>query len=645
MPEISDILGPEGLLSDRIEGFSYRPQQEAMALMVMEAMECGESLITEAGTGTGKTFAYLVPALLSSQKVIISTGTKNLQDQLYHRDLPMVRDALAVPADIALLKGRANYLCIHRLESALLEGRLNSRETVDHLMQAQRWGGHTRSGDIAELSEVPEDSRVWPLITSTTENCLGQECPSYSKCHLVEARRRAQEADLVVINHHLLCADFALKEEGFGELLPTADTFIIDEAHQLPEIAGNFFGSSISGRQLMELVRDTQIEYQKEAGDMKEIPEQALVLEKAVRDLRLVFGIDLRRGAWKEVRGEPAMASALGQVSNALHELETLLEAVAGRGKGLDSCIGRCKQLSGALAQYASNDESSNGAVRWYETFRQTFRLNCTPLDISSLFQARMEAHPGCWIFTSATLAVGESFGHFQRQLGLEEARSAQWDSPFDYPNQALWFVPRGLPEPRESGYTSAVVEVAVPVLKASQGRAFLLFTSHRALREAAQLLELRIDYPLLIQGSAPKGELLEQFRRLGNAVLLGTASFWEGVDVRGEALSCVIIDKLPFASPGDPVLQARIDAFRKQGGNPFMEFQVPQAAIALKQGAGRLIRDGSDRGVLVICDPRLLKKNYGHTFLASMPAMARTRDLADVEQFFSQPPAVAEAV
>ncbi|MES9902130.1 MAG: ATP-dependent DNA helicase [Sedimenticola sp.] len=522
------------------------------------------------------------------------------------------------------------------MENALLEGRLNSREAVDHLMQAQRWAGRTRSGDIAELNDVPEDSMVWPLITSTTENCLGKECPSYNSCHLVEARRRAQEADLVVINHYLLCADFALKEGGFGELLPTADTFIIDEAHQLPEIAGNFFGSSVSGRQLMELVRDTQVEYQKEAGDVKEIPQQVATVEKATRDLRLVFGIDLRRGAWKEVSHKPAVALALNQMIETLSELEVLLQAVEGRGKGLDSCLGRCTALVHDLNEFAGKGGGEGDDIRWFETFRQTFHLNCTPLDISDLFSTQMKSHPGSWIFTSATLAVGESFNHFKRQLGLDEAKSAQWDSPFDYPNQALWFVPRGLPEPRSHDYTQSVVDVAVPVLQASRGRAFLLFTSHRALREAAEILEERIDYPLLVQGSAPKSELLEQFRRLGNAVLLGTSSFWEGVDVRGEALSCVIIDKLPFASPGDPVLQARIDALRKQGGNPFMEFQVPQAAIALKQGAGRLIRDETDRGVLVICDPRLLRKNYGHTFLASMPAMARTRDVADVERFFS---------
>ena len=634
MDEISDILGPDGLLSRTIEGFTCRSQQQEMAQSVARILAQGGVLICEAGTGIGKTFAYLVPALLSGQKIIISTGTKNLQDQLFHRDLPLIRDALAVPANVALLKGRANYLCTHRLETTLMEGRLNSRELVDQLMQIQRWAGKTRAGDIAELSDLPEDTRIWPLVTSTTDNCLGQECPGFSSCHLLEARRRAQEADLVVINHHLLCADFSLREEGFGDLLPEADCFIIDEAHQLPEVASNFFGTTVSGRQLLELARDTEIEYLKEAGDLKQIPEQTALVGKAVRDLRLTFGIDIRRGPWSELAGNERVVSALGAVREVLETLGDLLQLMQGRGKGLDSCLARCKQLGEDL-DHLCKDESEQ-EIRWFETQRQSFRLNLTPMEISGLFRARMERYRGSWVFTSATLAVGDSFRHFKQQLGLDQAQSALWGSPFDYPRQALWYVPRGLPEPSSADYTAAVVEEAVPLLEWSRGRAFILFTSHRALRVAADLLQGRIDFPLLVQGSAPKGELLNRFREHGNAVLLGTASFWEGVDVRGEALSCVIIDKLPFASPGDPVLQARIAALRKRGGNPFMEFQVPQAAIALKQGAGRLIRDISDRGVLVICDRRLLKRGYGQTFLDSMPPMSRTRDQADVRLFFA---------
>jgi ATP-dependent DNA helicase DinG len=641
MSEAADVLGPDGLLSRHIPGFSYRQQQQEMAEAVAEALEQGGVLITEAGTGTGKTFAYLVPALLSGRKVIISTGTRNLQDQLFHRDLPMVQQALGLSIPVALLKGRANYLCIHRMENAVLDGRFRSREAAAQVMQVREWSGRTLSGDIAELTEIPENATIWPMVTSTTDNCLGQECPAYSKCHLVEARRRAQEADLVVVNHHLLCADFALREGGFGEVLPSADCFVLDEAHQLPEVASNFFGLTVSGRQLQELTKDTETEYLREAGDMQAIPDQAAALSKAVKDLRLVFGLDDRRGPWQEIANDERIGHALAWVREQLAGLRQVLEAVRGRGKGLDSCLNRSEELEQALASLC--DGADDEDIRWFETTRHSFRLNRTPLEIASAFQARMQRHKAAWIFTSATLAVGESFAHFQEQLGLTEARTARWDSPFDYPHQALWFVPKGLPDPREFGYTDAVLEVAIPILEASGGRAFLLFTSHRALRIAAKALASRIDFPLLVQGDAPKGELLERFRQLGNAVLLGTASFWEGVDVRGEALSCVIIDKLPFASPGDPVLQARIDALRKRGGNPFMEFQVPQAAIALKQGAGRLIRDETDRGVLVVCDPRLLSKPYGHVFLNSMPPMARTRDPEEVQRFFSQPGQVGD--
>ncbi len=636
MSDLSEVLGPDGLLSQHIDAFSFRPQQLEMAQRVEQVIAEGGVLITEAGTGTGKTFAYLVPALLSGLKVIVSTGTKNLQDQLYHRDLPLVKDILAIPAKVALLKGRSNYLCIHRMENAAQEGRLRSRELVDQLMEVREWSGKTKVGDIAELTSIPEDSGIWPVITSTVDNCLGSECLSFSTCHLVEARRRAQEADLVVVNHHLLCADFSLKEEGFGELLPEADCFIVDEAHQLPETASNFFGVSVTGRQLLELARDSETEYLREAGDMPEIPAQVTALSKSVRDLRLVFGLDLRRAPWSEVSGDERITNALDRVQNELVTLKELLGKIKERGKGLESCHDRCEQILIKLdLLFAGDDDNS---IRWFETYSQSFNLNRTQLDVSEMFQSQMQQRPGSWIFTSATLAVGESFRHFQDQLGVHEAITLCLDSPFDYPNQALWFVPRNMPEPRSPDYLDAVLGIIEPVIVASGGRAFLLFTSHRALRLAAEALEERVDFPLLVQGSGPKTELLERFRELGNAVLLGTASFWEGVDVRGEALSCVIIDKLPFASPGDPVLQARIDALKKRGGNPFMEFQVPQAAIALKQGAGRLIRDETDRGVLVICDPRLLSKGYGHTFLKSMPPMARTRVLDDVREFFRHP-------
>jgi ATP-dependent DNA helicase DinG len=630
---IDEILGDGGLLSMRLPGFRHRPQQQAMAAAVYQTIAASETLICEAGTGTGKTFAYLVPALASGRKVIVSTGTRNLQDQLFHRDIPVIRTALGQPVRAALLKGRANYLCRHRLDLALLKQASQRPEVRRDLLRVDTWAADTRSGDIAELA-LPEDAPVWPVVTSTTDNCLGQDCPSLGGCHLLEARRRAQEADMVVINHHLLCADMALREEGFGEVLPGADCVVVDEAHQLPEVAAAFFGLTVSSRQILELARDTADEYAREAGDMPEIPAVLEHLRPAVRRLRDALGGQDRRAAWQEIEHSLDSQQALLALEQAIAELAAALDAISGRGKGLDHCLLRAKALGAALE--ALNGADDDGKVRWLEVRGQGFRLNQTPLDVAEIFQAYRARHVCAWVFTSATLAVSGSFEHFARQVGADDrSRTACWDSPFDYPRQALLFVPPGMPDPAEPGYGARVAELARAVVDMSRGRAFLLFTSHRALREAAMQLDSRIDYPLLVQGSAPRAELIERFRRLGNAVLLGTSSFWEGVDVRGEALSCVIIDRLPFASPGDPILQARLDALRRNGGNPFRDYQLPQAVIALKQGAGRLIRDASDRGVLVVCDPRLLGRGYGKVFLDSLPPMSRSREIEDVRGFF----------
>jgi ATP-dependent DNA helicase DinG len=631
--QIADILGPEGLLSGRLSGYRHRPQQQAMAEAVTRVLADGGTLICEAGTGTGKTFAYLVPALLSGRKVLISTGTRNLQDQLFHRDLPLVREVLAAPVRIAMLKGRGNYLCRYRLDAALQDHRPRFAELRQQLLVVRDWAPVTRSGDVAEL-DLPEDAAIWPAVTSSSDNCLGQGCPEWGNCHLVEARRRAQAADLVVINHHLLCADLSLRNEGLGEILPGADCFIVDEAHQLPDVAGSFFGTAVSGRQLLDLTRDLEVEYRREAGDVPELLGRADDLRRGVLDLRLSFGDEVRRGPWSELFEQVEATRALDVVRTRLNDLHAALSALQGRGKGLDSCLARSADLGERLTLLTEGGESED--IRWYEIQGKGFRLHQTPLQVADIFQSHMQRYPAAWVFTSATLAVGERFDHFAHQLGIGDARTERWESPFDYGRQALWFVPRGMPDPAAGAYVTAVVELAARVLEYSRGRAFLLFTSHRALREAAQGLESRIPYPLLVQGSAPRAELLERFRRLGNAVLLGTASFWEGVDVRGEALSCVIIDKLPFASPGDPILAARIDALRRRGGNPFRDLQLPQAVIALKQGAGRLIRDARDRGVLVVCDPRLLGRSYGHAFLDSLPPMARTRDLLEVQRFFA---------
>jgi ATP-dependent DNA helicase DinG len=626
-------LGSDGELAREVPGFAARAQQQQMAAAVEAALADQTSLIVEAGTGTGKTFAYLVPALLSGRKVIVSTGTRHLQDQLFHRDLPTVRSALGVPLGAALLKGRANYLCHHRLATTRSEGRLAARQQVDQLERILDWSGRTRSGDIAELASVPEDAAIWPRVTSTAENCIGQQCEWFAKCHVLKARRAAQEADLVVINHHLLCADLALKEEGFGELLPGVDAFVIDEAHQLPDTAAQFFGASLSSRQLQELAQDSVTEYLRETAELEGLPELARHLERQLQDVRLAMGKGEQRAPWSRLANDPELQTRLGALRDALTDLAAALQSQAERSRGLDNCHQRAVKLQAALVQCTEQPPPDH--IHWFETYRQSFRVNLTPLDVADTFSSRRHQLPSCWVFTSATLSVNGSFEHFARRLGLEDAATLQLDSPFDYRSNALFYVPQGLPEPAHEAYTDRVLDEAERIIRACGGRTFVLFTSYRALHIAQRRLRDSCGFPLLVQGSAPRNELLERFRELGNAVLLGTSSFWEGVDVRGEALSCVIIDKLPFASPGDPVLQARIDALRERGGNPFMDEQLPHAVITLKQGVGRLIRDVDDRGVLVICDPRLLSKRYGRVFLNSLPDMQRSRDFARVAAFF----------
>lgn len=628
------LFGPDGPLARRIPDYAPRPQQQAMAEAVAAALKNRGVLIVEAGTGTGKTFAYLVPALLSRQRVIISTGTRNLQDQLYRKDLPLVRQALAVPVRSALLKGRGNYLCRHRLELLQAAGRWPSRQQVAEFQRIRDWAQRTRQGDIAEVGDVAEDSPLWAQVTSTADNCLGQTCAHWQECFLVKARRKAYEADIVVINHHLLFADMALREEGFGELLPGADAFILDEAHQLPEVASHFFGLSLTSRQLAELARDTQVGQLREAPDFAVLAERSRRLEKAVLELRLALGREPRRAAWRSCAEQPPVVLAVEALGQALEALRAALEEAAVRGKGLENCHSRSAHYSERFERLlqAGPDDS----VCWFETATRSFTLNLTPLDIAAGFRGCVERYPSAWILTSATLAVGESFAHFAAGLGLPEPATLRLDSPFDFARHALLYHPPGLPEPASPYYIQALVEAVLPVLEASRARAFLLFTSYRALREAAAILADRLSYPMLVQGGLPRNELLARFRELGNAVLLGTASFWEGVDVRGEALSCVVIDKLPFAAPADPVVQGRIEALRRQGTDPFTAYQLPQAVIALKQGVGRLIRDVHDRGVLMLCDPRLLSRSYGRAFLNSLPPMPLTRDVEQVRRFFA---------
>ena len=605
-----------------------------MAAAIHAAIERTGVLVAEAGTGTGKTFAYLVPALLAGGKVIVSTGTKTLQDQLYDRDLPAVREALACGTTAALLKGRANYVCLYRMKRAASEGRLASREEVSQLHRIERFAAMTTTGDRADLADVPEDAPVWAHATSTRDNCLGQECPDYRDCFVMRARRNALAADLVVVNHHLFFADVVLRDEGIAELLPACNTLVFDEAHQLPETARMFFGENVSTTQLTELARDARLELRAAGGASPELDRVATRLDKAARDLRLALGEPGARLAWTQALRLPDFPGALEKLQASLKELERPLAEQAERSEGLASCA---RRAGGAVAVLARMGESEGQAeVRWVEVYGHAAQLHVTPLSSAELFRRQMMDHPRAWIFTSATLAVGEDFKHFTRELGMPEAETRRWASPFDFAHQALLYVPKGLPlDPNDPAFTQAVIEAALPVLEASGGRAFLLFTTLRALRRAHELLRSRIGFPLLVQGTGSRSELLSRFRTLGNAVLLGSQSFWEGVDVRGEALSVVVIDKLPFAPPDDPVLAARIESIRAQGGNPFTELQLPQAVLQLKQGAGRLIRDETDRGILMLCDPRLVARPYGRRILRSLPPMKLTRRLADVEGFF----------
>jgi len=637
--EVARFFSDQSPLTTEVSSFRPRAQQREMALAVSDAIKDNAILVAEAGTGTGKTFAYLVPALLGGGKVIISTGTKNLQDQLFQKDLPMVRDALKAPVSIALLKGRANYVCHYHLERALNDGRFATREDVRHLAKIKKYAKVSDTGDKSGIADVPENAPIWLQVTSTRDNCLGQECPNHKECFVLKARTEAMKADIVVVNHHLFFADVMLRDEGVAELLPACNTVIFDEAHQLPETASLFFGENLSTSQLLDLAQDTRIEALTSAKDFAPLPKACDELDKAARDFRLVFK---KEGRMPAVATDDIkeFAPALKVLREKLTQLAALLEKQAERSEGLENCWQRAQALGQQLKQWQDGDVPDK--VRWLEVFHHSLQLNSTPLSIAEIFEKQIDGHARAWIFTSATLAVKQDFSHYQGEMGLLKARTACWDSPFDYEKQALLYVPSGLPEPNSQGYTEAVVQAALPMLEASKGRAFLLFTSLRAMQRAHEILTAEFDrrgwdYPLLLQGEGSRNELLSRFREHGNAVLLGSQSFWEGVDVRGEALSLVIIDKLPFAPPDDPVLAARIAQITKQGHNAFMEYQLPRTIITLKQGAGRLIRDETDRGVLMICDPRLITKQYGKRIWQSLPAMKRTRVEAEAVAFFNE--------
>ena len=688
-----EALSEGGALAARLDGFVVRPAQLRLTAAVAEAFDAREVLLAEAGTGTGKTYAYLVPALRSGLKTIISTGTRALQDQLYHRDLPRVREALGTSLRSALLKGRANYLCLYRMHQAKGDAQFTSPAQASQFQRIVAWSGRTRAGDMAELEGLADDSPLLPLVTSTVDNCLGSDCPFWEECFVVQARQRAQAADLVVVNHHLLLADLALKQEGFGEILPGAQAFVIDEAHQLPELAASFFGEGFGMRQIQELARDCLAECKQTTGALAVLQAPVRALEQALRDLRAAMEALPQRGTRYRALTLPAVADGFDVLADSLGALEPALEPLVESSPGFEACLARVRELGGRLERWrdgavasdafadevaddaalqvaaksrgprlhggdgvdgrgddgAGGDEgvpfdpatqartaARGGEVYWYELSPRGFRCQRTPLDVSAPLRQHREQSRAAWVFTSATLAVGGGFQHVGRKLGLFDPDTLLEPSPFDWPRQALCYLPRDLPEPNTREFGAAMLAAVRPVLEASGGRAFLLFASHRALREAAQALR-GAPWPLFVQGEAPKAELLQRFRESGNGVLLGSASFREGVDVAGDALSVVVVDKLPFAAPDDPVFEARLEAVRRSGGNPFRDEQLPQAVIALKQAVGRLIRTESDRGVLVLCDPRLTGKSYGRVFMGSLPDFTVTRSLQEVQAFFAR--------
>ena len=634
MANLADIFSASGPMALQIKGYQPRQAQIDMAMAVEQAISKQHQLVVEAGTGTGKTFAYLAPALLSDKKVIISTGSKALQEQLYHRDLPKLLKVLTKGKKTALLKGRANYLCPHRLNQHVSHVPTDDNDIMHELAMVAKFATETQSGDMADCIGIEEDAKVLPYVTSTAENCLGKECPEYDNCYIKKARLKAIDAELVVVNHHLFFADMAVKEGGFGELIPTADAYIFDEAHQLAEIASQYFGQSVSTKSLFDLIKDLRLLYRTELFDMIQLGKALDKLESSVADFRLQFPIDSMRGDWREAIKNTNITRAVERIVNDITFLYQVTKLALERTDSINHLFDRCVSLRKLLETMFDTKEV--GFSYWYETTRRNVSFHVTPLNISEKFAQLIESSNAGWVFTSATLSVSGELNHFNQALGLTPIESFIVESPFDYANQALLCLPRYLPEANSPEMAHALVKVSLAMINAAKGRCFVLFTSYRVMNLVAQGLSSLVEYPVFVQGQTSKRILLEKYQRHGNAVLLGTASFWEGVDVRGSSLSCVIIDKLPFVAPDDPLLQAKMRDCKAQGGEPFSQIQLPQAVITLKQGVGRLIRDEQDKGVLVICDNRLVTKQYGGLFLASLPPMSRTRDLEKAAQFLT---------
>ncbi|WP_265497694.1 ATP-dependent DNA helicase [Providencia rustigianii] len=632
---MSNDFSADGFLAKTIPGFQPRAAQVTMSEAVSQSIEQQHVLVAEAGTGTGKTYAYLVPALRSGKKVIVSTGSKALQDQLYHRDLPSIIDAMNYQGKTALLKGRSNYLCLERLDQQSLGGGSLEPEILTAVVRLRSWSIESELGDVSTCHDIAEDSPVWPLVTSTNDNCLGSDCPRYQECFVLKARRKALDADIVVVNHHLFMADRVLKDTGFGELIPQADVMIFDEAHQIPDIASQYFGQQLSSRQLLDLARDMVMTYRTELKDQAQLQKSADRLTQSTLDFRLNLGDNSFRGNLRELLKLSEVQRSLTLLDDALELCYEVVKTSLGRSQTLDSIFERVTIYRNRLNRL--KDVTIPGYSYWFESYGRHFLLALTPLTVADKFSEMIAGTPASWVFTSATLSVNEKLSHFTDRLGLNSAKTLLLASPFDYETQTLLCVPRFLPEPNQRGSAQKLATMLRPLIEKNKGRCFFLCTSHLMMRELAEEFKASLTLPVLMQGESSKNKLLAQFIAAGNAVLVATSSFWEGVDVRGDELSCVIIDKLPFTAPDDPLLRARIEDCELRGGDPFADVQLPDAVITLKQGVGRLIRDTTDYGVIVICDNRLVTRPYGEVFLRSLPPSPRTRSINKAIEFLEK--------
>lgn len=627
-----DDFAENGLLAKAIDGFVAREPQRNMARKISESIKNQTSLVVEAGTGTGKTFAYLVPALRSDKKVIISTGSKNLQEQLFTKDLPIIKKALDFTGKISLLKGRANYLCLERLyHQYAAAGDLDKELRVD-LARVKNWSIKTKDGDISKCTTVTEDNAIWPILTSTNDSCLGSDCEHYNDCYVVKARKRAMNADVVVVNHHLFLADVVVKDTGFGELIPKAEVMIFDEAHQLPDLACHYFGQQLTSRQLFDLAKEINLTYRTEVKDMSQLQQCADKLQKCTQDLRLVINQQASKGNLRFLFNQESVKKEIAYLYDTLNFCHEVLLLAVGRSSALDNCFDRVNQYQMLLDRLTETHVT--GFSYWYESSYNHFVFALTPLSVSDKFTELLNERKGSWIFTSATLSVNNQLDYFTQRLGLTNADSLILESPFDYLHQTIMCVPRYMPSPNEHGIAEKLVELLLPVIEANNGRCFFLCTSYAMMNALAKQFRELTVLPVLVQGETSKVKLLEQFINSGNALLIATSSFWEGIDVRGDTLSCVIIDKLPFTSPDDPLIKARMEDCQLQGGDAFNDVQLPEAVITLKQGVGRLIRHHDDRGAIIICDNRLVMRPYGAIFLNSLPPSPRTRDLGKVIDF-----------